>query len=80
MSKVLLSSFRTAALLTLLFNLVCFLGFLSRALRDCRSLETNKKNQSKAIKQSKSTCIRFPYKPSKQLEELQFSRSVAKKW
>ena len=44
------------------------------------NLETTKKNQFKTIKQSKGTCIRFPYKPSKQLEELQFSRSVAKKW
>ena len=33
-------------------------------------LETNKKNPSKTKKQSKGTCIRFPYKPSKQLEEL----------
>ena len=41
MSKVLLSSFRTAVLLTLFFNLVCFLVFLSRALRHCRSPETN---------------------------------------
>ena len=37
MSKALLSSFRTAVLLTLFFNLVCFLVFLSRALRRCRS-------------------------------------------
>ena len=37
MSKAFLSSFRTAVLLTLFFNLVCFLIFLSRALRCCRS-------------------------------------------
>ena len=36
MSKALLSSFRTAVLLTLFFNLVFFLVFLSRALA-CRS-------------------------------------------
>ena len=37
MSKALLSSFRTAVLLTLFINLVCFLVFLSRALRRCGS-------------------------------------------
>ena len=37
MSKALLSSFRTAVLLTLFFNLVCFLVFLSQALQHCRS-------------------------------------------
>ena len=37
MSKALLSSFRTPVLSTLFFNLVCFLVFLSGALRHCRS-------------------------------------------
>ena len=37
MSKVLLSSFRTTVLLTLFFNLVCFLVFLSQTLRRCCS-------------------------------------------
>ena len=37
MSKALLSSFRTAVLLTLFFDLVGFLVFLSWALRRCRS-------------------------------------------
>ena len=37
MPKALLSSFRTGVLLTLFFSLVCFLVFVSRALRRCRS-------------------------------------------
>ena len=37
MSKALLSSFRTAVLLKLLFSLVCFPAFLSPALGRCRS-------------------------------------------
>ena len=37
MSKALLSSFRAVVLLTLFFNLVFFLVFLSRALRRCCS-------------------------------------------
>ena len=37
MPKALLSSFRAGVLLILFFNLVCFLVFVSRALRRCRS-------------------------------------------